>query len=574
MNQPITLLRRLLFIGLLWAAAPAARAQAPAWQTAAAIGTASNGAYTVTATAPDAAGTNLYVTGYFAGTVAMGSALLTSAGANDVFVGKWNVASRTFAWVQRAGGANNDQALALTVRGASVFVAGTFGVAASFGSLNLTSAGATDGFVVKLTDAGSTAGFVWAQPVGGLNEDRATALDVSGASVYLTGTFRSQTATLGSLTVTNNTATGTTAGLAHVFLAKLTDAGTSASFVWARAFGGAAADDAVAALVASGNSLYLAGDYTGNLNLGGTTLSSSGGRDAYVLRFQDTGNNAGLAWAKSAGGPNADVATALALSGSSVYVAGSFSGLAIFDVNGVVSAGPANIFVAKLTDAGTSSAFTWAQQAGGTATDGATALAASGSDVYVAGGFSSATAAFGTISLANTSTATARTTDVFVSRLNDSGPAGTFVWAQKAGGNGADQATSVAVLGSTVLVGGSVAPPAAFGSQLITTSATVSVGFLASLAASPLATAAPAALAGLRLYPNPAHGAATVQLPAVPGAATATLTLFDALGRALRTQTATANATAELDLTGLAPGLYAVRVQAGGTAGTRQLVVE
>ncbi|MDB5269480.1 MAG: hypothetical protein JWP58_2520 [Hymenobacter sp.] len=577
MKHPFTLMRSLLLTGLLLGKSglEAAHAQAPAWQTATAVATASNGVYTVTASAPDATGTNLYVTGSFTGTVAMGGALLTSAGATDVFVGKWNVATQRFAWVQRAGGPNNDQALALTVRGAVVFLAGTFGGAASFGTVGLTAAGATDGFVAKLGDAGTSAAFVWAQAVGGLNEDRATALDVSGASVYLTGTFRSQTATLGRLTLTNPTAGATTAGLAHIFLTKLTDAGPTAAFVWARAFGGNAADDAAAALAASGSSVYLAGDYTGNLNLGGgTTLSSAGGRDAYVLKFTDGGTNAALAWAKSAGGTSADLAQALAVSGTSVYVAGAFGGFAIFDLNAVVSAGPANAFVAKLTDAGPGSTFTWVQQAGGTATDLATALAVSGSSVYVAGAFTSPAATFGTISLANSSGATARTADVFVTRLTDSGPASTFGWAQKAGGPGPDAAATVAVLGSTLYVGGSATPPATFGSQAITAANTASVGFLAALAAGPLATADAVALAGLSLSPNPAHGTATVQLPAGLGTAPATLTVLDALGRPVRTQTASTNARAEMDLTGLAPGLYAVRVQAGGSTASQRLVVE
>ncbi|MEL5996287.1 T9SS type A sorting domain-containing protein [Hymenobacter segetis] len=577
MKHTFTLMRTLLLTALLLGKCglEAAHAQAPAWQTATAVATASNGAYTVTASAPDATGTNLYVAGSFAGTVAMGGALLTSAGATDVFVGKWNVANQRFAWVQRAGGPNNDQALAITVRGVSVFVAGTFGVAATFGSINLASAGATDGFVVKLSDAGTSATFVWAEPVGGLNEDRATALAVSGANVYLTGTFRSQTATLGRLTITNPTAGPTTAGLAHVFITKLTDAGTTATFVWARAFGGNAADDAAAALAANGTSVYLTGDYTGNLNLGGgTALSSAGGRDVYVLKFTDGGNNPALAWAKSAGSPGPDLAAALAVSGTNVYVAGAFSGFAIFDLNAVVSAGSANVFVAKLADAGTSSTFTWAQQGGGVAIDAATALAVSGPDVYVAGSFTSPGATFGTTSLINSATAAARTADVFVTRLNDTGPASTFVWTQKAGGTGTDAANTVALLGSTLYVGGTATPPATFGSQSITSVNPASVGFLASLAAVPLATADAVALAGLSLSPNPAHGTATVQLPAVPGAATATLTVLDALGRAVRTRSTPTNAQAVLDLAGLAPGLYAVCVAAGGSTATRRLVVE
>lgn len=78
----------------------------------------------------------------------------------------------------------------------------------------------------------------------------------------------------------------------------------------------------------------------------------------------------------------------------------------------------------------------------------------------------------------------------------------------------------------------------------------------------------------LTVAPNPAHGRATVQLPAVPGIPTATLAILDALGRTVRTQTAATNAKTDLDLTGLPAGLYAVRVQAGGSSATQRLVVE
>jgi hypothetical protein len=54
----------------------------------------------------------------------------------------------------------------------------------------------------------------------------------------------------------------------------------------------------------------------------------------------------------------------------------------------------------------------------------------------------------------------------------------------------------------------------------------------------------------------------------------ATLTLLDAMGRTVRTQAAATNARTELDLAGLPAGLYAVRVQPGGSTATRRLVVE
>ncbi|GAB3581251.1 fibronectin type III domain-containing protein [Hymenobacter daeguensis] len=82
----------------------------------------------------------------------------------------------------------------------------------------------------------------------------------------------------------------------------------------------------------------------------------------------------------------------------------------------------------------------------------------------------------------------------------------------------------------------------------------------------------------VELFPNPAHHTASVVLPAVPGAARAQLTLLNALGQAVRTQavllTRASETRVQLDLAGLAPGLYSVRVAAGGQSASQRLVVE
>lgn len=80
----------------------------------------------------------------------------------------------------------------------------------------------------------------------------------------------------------------------------------------------------------------------------------------------------------------------------------------------------------------------------------------------------------------------------------------------------------------------------------------------------------------VEVFPNPARGAATVQLPAAAGTTAATLTLTDVLGRTVqsRTATPTADRRHELNLTGLAPGLYTLRVQVGAASAARRLVVQ
>jgi len=241
------------------------------------------------------------------------------------------------------------------------------------------------------------------------------------------------------------------------------------------------------------------------------------------------------------------------------------------------SAGGLDGVVARLTDAGNSGAVTWAQRLGGPLDDEPQALAMVGGKVYVAGYFNSGgpigggpTAAFGSTQLQAVGGS-----DAFLTRLTDTGSTGRFDWAQAAGSTADDYANAVTLNGTTPCVGGfftgaSFALGALTLPNLHTGSAT---SFVASLTDLTLATRDAALQAGLALYPNPARTTATVRVPASAGTA-ATLTLLDALGRAVRTQAATAGTDVAFDLTGLAPGLYALRVQVGAALAMHPLVVE
>ena len=80
------------------------------------------------------------------------------------------------------------------------------------------------------------------------------------------------------------------------------------------------------------------------------------------------------------------------------------------------------------------------------------------------------------------------------------------------------------------------------------------------------------------LFPNPAHHAAEVVLPALPRTAQAQLTLLNAVGQQVLTKTVPLAGSSEtrtqLDLTGVAPGLYTLRVAAGEQSASQRLAVE
>ena len=92
-----------------------------------------------------------------------------------------------------------------------------------------------------------------------------------------------------------------------------------------------------------------------------------------------------------------------------------------------------------------------------------------------------------------------------------------------------------------------------------------------------LATA-PAALAQLAsVYPNPAHGTATLLLPvALRGKAATAVSVVDNLGRTVLTRTLAAGTaeTLELPLGGLATGVYSVQARTAVGLVVKRLVVQ
>ncbi|KAA9327622.1 T9SS type A sorting domain-containing protein [Hymenobacter busanensis] len=564
--RPVQLLGLLLL--LAWPTSHAF-AQAPTWQRAVPVAQASGGYTQVLATTTDAAG-NVYLTGIFYGTVVLGSATLVSNGQADVFVAKWSSATGTYAWAAGAGGSRIDLATGIAVSGSSVYITGDFVGTITFGATTLSNAAAlnTDVFVAKLTDAGTSASFTWAQQAGGALDDYPGALVVSGSTVYLSGVSQRQ-ATFGSISVN-------TPG-PNTFVAKLTDAGATAAWVWVQSSGGASLESAPA-LAQSGSSLYVAGSFHGSsTTFGSTTLTNAnavlGNPDVFVAKLTDAGASAAWVWARSAGGPEYDEAKALAVSGPSVYLTGYFRSATIgFGSTTLANANPTlltpDVFVAKLTDAGPSASFTWAQQAGGPDIEEVRALAVSGAQVYITGSFNSPTASFGATTLTNS--VGDGTADVYVARLTDAGPTASISWAQQAGSPNGDIGRALAIRGNAVYVAGESGGAARFGSQTLPSPASTFGGFWASFT-DPLllASTAPAGPAPLALFPTPAT--AYVRVPALP-AGTA-VQLVDALGRVARTTTV--SAAAQVSVRGLPAGLYTLRAPgAHGRTHTARLLVE
>jgi hypothetical protein len=214
----------------------------------------------------------------------------------------------------------------------------------------------------------------------------------------------------------------------------------------------------VTATATDGANVYIAGNFSGTVRFGSTMLTSAGFSNPFVAKW-DT-NTHQFSWALQGGGTQGGRATALAVNGANIYLAGDFFGATAPFGNLTLSktTSPPDPFVAKLTDGGQQASFTWAKRVGGNRDDYAGALAVQGNNVYFAGTFASPTADFGSLTL-TTINSTAGSANAFLTKLTDTGSSATFNWAQRVGGTGTDFGQAVAVSGTNIYLAGHSTSP-------------------------------------------------------------------------------------------------------------------
>ena len=348
--------------------------------------------------ATDSSG-NVYVTGYYQGTVTIGSTTLTSAGSYDVFVAKYNT-SGTFQWVKSISGTSTDNGTGIaTDSSGNVYVIGYYVGTIDFGSgTSLTSAGSGDAFVAKYNTGGTVQ---WAKSIGNTGSDAGfgIATDSSG-NVYVIGYYRG-TVTIGSTTLTS-------AGNADAFVAKYDTSGTPQ---WAKSIGDTGTDAGLGIATDSSGNVYVIGYYRGTVTIGSITLTSAGNADVFVAKYNTSGT---VQWAKSIGGPDNINGNGIATdSGENVYVIGQYSGTIDFGSGtSLNSAGSFDAFIAKYDTSGT---VQWAKSIGGTSYDDGNSVATDSSgNVYVTGRY------YGTVTIGSTTLTSAGDADAFVAKYSTS----------------------------------------------------------------------------------------------------------------------------------------------------------
>lgn len=213
---------------------------------------------------------------------------------------------------------------------------------------------------------------------------------------------------------------------------------TSGDFQWVKAAGGEQNDVSQSITVDNSGAIYLTGSYIDYAHFGATIINAEGESDIFIAKMDNAGT---FQWIQTAGGENKDQGKGIVADNTGIYLTGDFEGTATFSTFSKTATGLSDMFIAKYN---TSGVCQWVKSAGGGADDHGGGLAIDGSgNVYITGQF------YGTATFEATTigTSIANTYEVFLAKYNNSG---TFQWAQAAGGTGFDYGSGVAVFGSNV----------------------------------------------------------------------------------------------------------------------------
>jgi hypothetical protein len=158
--------------------------------------------------------------------------------------------------------------------------------------------------------------------------------------------------------------------------------GATGKPAWQAGFGGLAIDSPRALAVGADGAVYICGYIEGEADFGGAVgkKKSAGKSDAFLAKLDATGK---LAWAHTWGAAREDVATAIAVKGDKIVVAGSFLDEIKIGTFTKKSAGSDDLFIAAFDKDGNAE---WLWTAGGIDSDGVNAIAAMPDGGWVIGG--------------------------------------------------------------------------------------------------------------------------------------------------------------------------------------------
>ena len=326
---------------------------------------------------------NMYVTGYFQGTVNFGGGSLTSNGSSypDIFLAKYS-STGAHLWSKRFGDVFDDSGYGVAVdSNDNVVVTGYFAGTTDFGGGQVVGQRGYNIFVAKYAADGT---YQWAKtfgsPSGGSNIANAVAVDANG-NVAITGSFQNSIDFGGGPITANGFSVDT-------FVVKLSASG---AHLWSKGLSGSEQDYGRGISFDSSGNVVVTGSFEATVDFGCGSLTSAGGDDIFVAKYSSTG---GCVWLKRFGSSSQDFAAAIAADSSgNIVLTGNYKGTIDFG-GGSLTSGPTypDIFVAKLSATGSQ---LWSKSFGSTSSDKGQGVAVDSSSNVILTGYFNGTVDFG-----------------------------------------------------------------------------------------------------------------------------------------------------------------------------------
>ena len=360
-----------------------------------------------------------------------------------------NSFSQTWQWANKISGTSDIEVRDLTRDSdGNIIVTGYYIgsiTASSTNLLPLDQATERDTYVAKYNPDGTLS---WIRRMGSVGqEDPFGVTTDEDGNIYVTGGFQ-ETATFDSY-VLNTVGTGQ-----DIFLVKLNPSG---AVVWARNIAYGTGGDRGYDVVYSKGLLYVSGIVKTTATFGAagepggevTVTQSVGSYDPFIAKFDTTGD---FYWVNkfthTVAGASLIEGLTIGSSGN-IYGGGALLGTLQIDGTTYPSTGSGDMLFVKLNQ--TTGAATWVRTGGGTLDDQIKSIASDGSNSIYVVGYAQGTGTIDSTSTLQSSSYTAKATDMFIARYTSEGR---LMWKRLNGDIGADQAYGVNVNENIILMSG------------------------------------------------------------------------------------------------------------------------
>ncbi len=496
----------------------------------------------------DAAG-NIYTCGWFEKTINIGSNSLTSAGAYDMFIAKYN-SSGNCLWAIQAGGSAEDVAKSISVDTAGyIYVTGYFEDNASFENNSIASDGARDIFISKYDTAGN---LIWVEHVGGIHIDEANAITTDAVgNVYVAGVFNSS--------ASFDTTSVTSVGLDDIFVTSYTSEGT---FRWVQQAGGSENDNITGIACDNNSNIYLSGYFNDTLLINNDTVLSTGLTDALILKYDSSGN---IVWHKNYGGTNYDYTSGIATTSNGYfYLTGNYTDYILtFESDTLWNRGESDFFISLFDTAGT---YQWSSRGGGADYDYTFDINVDKDDnAYITGAIKDSLVTF----YDGTQMQSAGGDDAFIAKYTENGD---LFWAQQFGSTYYEYGNAIATdTSGNIYLGGTFENSLALGTDTLTCQGLTDVYITSytNITSGIINTTinAPTIIA----FPNPTEGAFTLEIKGKEK--TSQLIITNALGQVIEIEKVSDGKDyLQLNLSNQPSGMYLLNVVSNNSYSTFKIV--